>query len=42
MSSQELLTASSVILDSLSDGVYVCDRERRIVSWSKAAERITG
>ena len=42
MSSQELLTASSVILDSLSDGVYVCDRERRIVFWSKAAERITG
>jgi sigma-B regulation protein RsbU (phosphoserine phosphatase) len=31
-----------VILDSLSDGVYVCDRERRIVYWSKSAERITG
>ena len=42
MYSQELLTASNVILDSLSDGVYVCDRERRIVFWSKAAERITG
>ena len=42
MSPHELLTASSVILDSLSDGVYVCDRDRRIVSWSKAAERITG
>jgi phosphoserine phosphatase RsbU/P len=38
----ELLTASSVILDSLSDGVYVCDRDRRIVYWNKAAERITG
>jgi phosphoserine phosphatase RsbU/P len=36
------LTVSSVILDSLSDGVYVCDRDRRIVYWSKAAERITG
>jgi PAS domain S-box-containing protein len=42
MSSRELLTASGVILDSLSDGVYVCDRDRRIVFWSKAAERITG
>jgi hypothetical protein len=28
MSSQDLLTASGVILDSLSDGVYVCDKER--------------
>jgi phosphoserine phosphatase RsbU/P len=42
MSSQDLLTASSVILDSLSDGVYVCDKDRRIVFWSRAAERITG
>ena len=39
---EDLLTASSVILDSLSDGVYVCDRDRRIVYWSKSAERITG
>ena len=30
------------ILDSMGDGVYVCDRERRIVYWSRAAERITG
>ena len=30
------------IIDSLSDGVYVCDRERRITYWSKSAERITG
>jgi phosphoserine phosphatase RsbU/P len=37
-----LLTLSSVILDSLSDGVYVCDKERTIVYWSKSAERITG
>ena len=42
MSPQNLLTASSVILDSLSDGVYVCDTDRKIVYWSKAAERITG
>jgi phosphoserine phosphatase RsbU/P len=42
MSPPGLLTSSSVILDSLSDGVYVCDRDRRIVFWSKTAERITG
>jgi PAS domain S-box-containing protein len=42
MSPKELLTASNVILDSLSDGVYVCDRDRRIVYWNKAAEHITG
>ncbi len=30
------------IIDSLSDGVYVCDLERRITYWSKSAERITG
>ena len=36
------LTLSHVILDSLSDGVYVCDRNRKIVYWSKSAERITG
>ncbi|MCE5268930.1 MAG: SpoIIE family protein phosphatase [Planctomycetaceae bacterium] len=40
--SQNLLTASNVILDSLSDGVYVCDTDRRIVFWSRAAARITG
>lgn len=39
---EDLLTLSSVILDSLSDGVYVCNRERRITYWSKSAERITG
>jgi PAS domain S-box-containing protein len=42
MSSRELLTPSNVILDSLSDGVYVCDMDRKIVFWSKAATRITG
>ena len=32
----------TVIMDSLSDGVYVCDRDRRITYWNKSAERITG
>jgi sigma-B regulation protein RsbU (phosphoserine phosphatase) len=31
-----------VVLDSLNDGLYVCDTERRILYWSKSAERITG
>lgn len=39
---ENLLTLSNVILDSLSDGVYVCDRDRMIVYWSKSAQRITG
>ncbi|MCC6142794.1 MAG: SpoIIE family protein phosphatase [Candidatus Hydrogenedentes bacterium] len=30
------------ILDSLNDGVYVTDLDRRILYWSRAAERITG
>lgn len=30
------------ILDSLNDGVYVTDLERRIIYWNRAAERITG
>lgn len=33
---------SRVILDSLHDGLYVCDTDRRIIYWSKSAERITG
>ena len=41
-SMDDLLTLSNVILDSFSDGVYVCDRDRRIAYWSKSAERITG
>jgi PAS domain S-box-containing protein len=36
------LVSSDRILDSLSDGVYVCDVERRITYWSPSAERITG
>jgi sigma-B regulation protein RsbU (phosphoserine phosphatase) len=31
-----------LILDSLGDGVYVTDVERRIIYWNTAAERITG
>ena len=38
----ELLISAENIMDCLNDGVYVCDRDRRIVYWSKAAERITG
>jgi PAS domain S-box-containing protein len=30
------------ILDSLGDGVYVCDLDRKIIYWNKSAERITG
>jgi len=30
------------VLNSLSDGVYVCDLERRIIYWSESAARITG
>ncbi len=30
------------VLDRLSDGVYVCDRDRRIVWWSEGAEAIAG
>ncbi len=33
---------SKGIIDSLSEGVYVCDLERRITFWNKSAERITG
>ncbi len=31
-----------LILDDLFEGLYVVDRNRRIVFWNKAAERITG
>lgn len=30
------------VLDNLHDAVYVLDRDRRIVLWNRAAERITG
>jgi len=39
---KNLLISPEKIIDCLSDGVYVCDRERRILFWSKSAERITG
>jgi len=29
------------VLDSLGDGLYVTDRDRRIVCWGRSAERIT-
>ncbi len=32
----------SVLLDNLHDGVYFVDRDRRILYWNRAAERITG
>lgn len=32
----------ALILDSISDGVYVTSEDRRIVYWNKGAERITG
>jgi len=31
-----------VILESINDGVYATDRERKIIYWSRSAERITG
>ncbi len=30
------------LLDSMADGVYFVDRERRVTYWNKAAERISG
>ena len=41
MKSMGNVTVEAVI-NSLSDGVYVCDLERRITYWSKSATRITG
>ena len=32
----------TVLLESLNDGVYAVDRDRRILYWNPAAERITG
>ena len=34
--------STDAILDSMNIGVYVCDRDRKIVYWSKKAEAITG
>jgi diguanylate cyclase (GGDEF)-like protein/PAS domain S-box-containing protein len=33
---------SSIVLESIDEGVYFVDRERRITYWNKAAARITG
>ena len=30
------------ILDSIADGIYFMDTERKITYWNKGAERITG
>ena len=30
------------VLNSLNSGVYVTDRERRIVFWNRVAEQVTG
>ena len=30
------------LLDSLEDGVYFVDRDRRLLFWNKAAEQLTG
>ena len=34
--------AAEAVINSLCDGIYVCDLERRITYWSKATARITG
>ncbi len=36
------LPVAETILDSLNDGLYVTDINRRILYWSRSAERITG
>jgi len=40
--SKPALPMADTILDFLNDGLYVTDTERRILYWSKSAERITG
>lgn len=30
------------VLDSIFDGVYIVDRDRRIIAWNRGAEQITG
>ena len=41
MQSDEPIVAQTV-LDSVADGVFTVDREWRITSFNRAAERITG
>jgi phosphoserine phosphatase RsbU/P len=44
MATTSLLTEfdASSVLDTLPDGVYITDRDRKIIFWNRAAERITG
>lgn len=42
MSAKLSSVTPQMIFDSLNDGLYVCDKQRTILFWSKAAERITG
>jgi len=41
-SPDDLKTPFKHVVDSLPDGVYVTDRERRITYWNRAAEAISG
>jgi len=38
----ESTTGFKQLVDSLPDGVYVADRERRIIYWNRAAEALSG
>jgi len=42
MSNQPFDFKAETILDSLADGVYVTDKDRRILFWNRTAEQITG
>lgn len=39
---QQADSVLSTVLDSIFDGVYIVDRERRIIFWNRAAEEMTG
>lgn len=38
----EIEFAGNQILDLINDGIYIVDRDRKIIFWNKAAERISG
>jgi len=42
MSPSEQITEKDIILDSITDGVFTVDKEWRVTSFNKAAEKITG
>ena len=42
MAAEVSLPVAEEILDSLNDGLYVTDTERRILYWNKSDQRITG